>query len=152
MNSNKFNKEKKSLITFFNKKKFLDVVKNGTKLLEQEPDDTQIIRILGITSINIQNFIEAEKYFKKLLFFEKNAENYYTLGNIQKKSYKFHEAVISFQNAIKINPNDLTDVVCDKCGAQTFEPVFLFKNFPKLRSSINSSILSSLFFTPYNLA
>ena len=105
MNSNKFDKEKKSLITFFNKKKFLDVVKNGTKLLEQEPDDTQIIRILGITSINIQNFIEAEKYFKKLLFFEKNAENYYTLGNIQKKSYKFHEAVISFENAIKINPN-----------------------------------------------
>ena len=105
MNSNKFDKEKKSLITFFNKKKFLDVVKNGTKLLEQEPNDTQIIRILGITSINIQNFIEAEKYFKKLLLFEKNADNYYTLGNIQKKNYKFHEAVISFENAIKINPN-----------------------------------------------
>ena len=105
MNSNKFNKEKKSLITFFNKKKFLDVVKNGTKLIKQEPNDTQIIRILGITSINIQNFIEAEKYFKKLLLFEKNADNYYTLGNIQKKNYKFHEAVISFENAIKINPN-----------------------------------------------
>ena len=96
MNSNKFDKEKKSLITFFNKKKFLDVVKNGTKLLEQEPDDTQIIRILGITSINIQNFIEAEKYFKKLLFFEKNAENYYTLGNIQKKIKKFHECSYIF--------------------------------------------------------
>ena len=105
MNSNKFNKEKKSLITFFNKKKFLDVVKNGTKLIKQEPNDTQIIRILGITLINIQNFIEAEKYFKKLLLFEKNADNYYTLGNIQKKNYKFHEAVISFENAIKINPN-----------------------------------------------
>ena len=105
MNSNKFNKEKKSLITFFNKKKFLDVVKNGTKLLKQEPNDTQIIHILGITSINIQNFIEAEKYFKKLLLIEKNADNYYTLGNIQKKNYKFHEAVISFENAIKINPN-----------------------------------------------
>ena len=105
MNSNKFNKEKKSLITFFNKKKFLDVVKNGTKLLKQEPNDTQIIHILGITSINIQNFIEAEKYFKKLLLIEKNADNYYTLGNIQKKNYKFHEAVISFENALKINPN-----------------------------------------------
>ena len=105
MNSNKFDKEKKSLITFFNKKKFLDVFKNGTKLLKQEPNDIQIIRILGITSINIQNFIEAEKYFKKLLLFEKNADNYYTLGNIQKKNYKFREAVISFENAIKINPN-----------------------------------------------
>ena len=60
---------------------------------------------MGITSINIQNFIEAEKYFKKLLLIEINAGNYYTLGNIQKKNYKFHEAVISFENAIKINPN-----------------------------------------------
>ena len=67
MNSNNFDKQKNSLITFFNKKKFLEVVKNGTKLLKQAPDNTQIIHILGIASINIQNFIEAEKYFKKLL-------------------------------------------------------------------------------------
>ena len=105
MNSNNFDKEKKSLITFFNKKKFLDVLKNGTKLLKQAPNNTQIIRILGITSINIQNFIEAEKYFKKLVLIEKNAENYYTLGIIQKKNNKFHEAVISFENAITKNPN-----------------------------------------------
>ena len=105
MNSNNFDNEKKNLITFFNKKKFLEVLKNGTKLLKQEPGNIQIIRILGITSINIQNFIEAEKYFKKLLSIEKNADNYYTLGNIQKKNFKFHEAVISFENAIKINPN-----------------------------------------------
>ncbi len=105
MNSNNFDKEKKSLITFFNKKKFLDVIQNGTKLLKQAPDNAQIIRILGITSINTQNFIEAEKYFKKLLLIEKNADNYYTLGIIQKKNNKFNEAVISFENAIKKNPN-----------------------------------------------
>ncbi len=105
MNSNNFDKEKKSLLTFFSKKKFLEVIENGTKLLKQSPDNTQIIRILGITSINIQNFIEAEKYFKKLSSIEKNADNFYTLGNIQKKNNKFNEAVISFENALKINPN-----------------------------------------------
>ena len=104
MNSNNFDKEKKKLITFFNKKKFLDVVRNGTKLLRQLPNNTQIIRMLGISSIHIQNFVDAEKYFKKLLLIEINAENYYILGNIQKKNKKFHDAVLSFENAIKINP------------------------------------------------
>ena len=104
MNSNNFHKEKKKLITFFNKKKFLDVVRNGTKLLRQLPNNTQIIRMLGISSIHIQNFVDAEKYFKKLLLIEINAENYYILGNIQKKNKKFHDAVLSFENAIKINP------------------------------------------------
>ena len=30
---------------------------------------------------------------------------------------------------VQINPNDLEDVVCDKCECQTFEPAFLFKKF-----------------------
>ena len=104
MNSNNFDKEKKRLITFFNKKKFLDVVQNGTKLLKHSPNNIQIIQILGISSIQMQNFIEAEKYFIKLLLIEKNADNYYTLGNIQKKLNKFKEAAISFENALKIKP------------------------------------------------
>ena len=104
MNSNNFDKEKKRLITFFNKKKFLDVVQNGTKLLKHSPNNKQIIQILGISSIQMQNFIEAEKYFIKLLLIEKNADNYYTLGNIQKKLNKFKEAAISFENALKIKP------------------------------------------------
>ena len=88
MNSNNFDKEKKRLITFFNNKKFLYVLQNGTKLLEHAPNNTQIIRILGLSSIQMQNFIEAEKYFIKLLSIEKNADDYYTLGNIQKKLNK----------------------------------------------------------------
>ena len=105
MNTINFDKEKKKLKTFFKEKKFLDLLKSGTRLLEQVPDDIQIINMLGITSIHIQNFNEAEKYFKKLLLIENNAKNYYTLGNIQKKQNKLAEAVVSFENAIKITPN-----------------------------------------------
>ena len=105
MNTINFDKEKKKLKTFFKEKKFLDLLKSGTRLLEQVPDDIQIINMLGITSIHIQNFNEAEKYFKKLLLIENNADNYYTLGNIQKKLNKLAEAVVSFENAIKITPN-----------------------------------------------
>ena len=122
MNSNNFDKEKKRLITFFNKKKFLDAVQNGTKLLKHSPNNIQIIRILGISSIQMQNFIEAEKYFIKLLLIEKNADNYYTLGNIQKKLNKFKEAAISFENALKIKPKFLVLI----SWLRDMRPLYLF--------------------------
>ena len=28
---------------------------------------------------------------------------------------------------IRLNPSDLTDVLCDKCDCQTFVPAFMFK-------------------------
>tara|TARA_R110002167_G_scaffold71286_3_gene201223 strand:+ start:109 stop:357 length:249 start_codon:yes stop_codon:yes gene_type:complete len=31
------------------------------------------------------------------------------------------------QTQVKLNPNDLEDVLCTECENQTFEPVFLFK-------------------------
>jgi len=38
------------------------------------------------------------------------------------------------QSQMNINPNDLEDVVCEKCGCQTFEPVFLFKSLSAVLS------------------
>ena len=61
MNSNNFDKKKKKFLNLVKEKKFLEAIKDGTKLLQQEPNNSEIIRILGMTSINIQNFIEAEK-------------------------------------------------------------------------------------------
>ena len=37
-------------------------------------------------------------------------------------------------NKVKINPNDLEDVVCDKCNSQCFEPTFLFKRLSAVLS------------------
>ena len=35
---------------------------------------------------------------------------------------------------ININPDDMTDVLCDKCGCQTFVPAFLFKHLSAVMS------------------
>ena len=105
MNSNYFDKEKKKILVLFNQRKFFEVINYGKKLLKEVPNNSEIIRILGLTSINIQNFIEAEKYFERLLLIEQSAENYYTLGNIQKRMKKFQNAINSFEKAIEINPN-----------------------------------------------
>ena len=35
---------------------------------------------------------------------------------------------------VSINPNDLEDIVCDKCGSQCFQPVYLFKKLSAVLS------------------
>ena len=105
MNSNNLEIQKKNLITCFNENRFEEVIDKGVKLLEERQNDAQLIYLLGLSSINLQNFIDAEKFFKKLIFLQKTAENFYTLGNIQKKQKKFEESIESFKEAIKLNPN-----------------------------------------------
>ena len=105
MNSNNFEIQKKKLLISFKENRFEEVICDGINLLEQRQNDAQLIYILGLSSINLQNFNDAEKFFKKLTLFNKTAENFYTLGNIQKKQNKFEEAIGSFEEAIKVNPN-----------------------------------------------
>ena len=104
MNSNNLEKQKEKVLISFKKKKFQEVIVDGEKLLKERQNDVQLLFLLGLASINLQNFVSAESYFEKLLLFKKNAENLYTLGNIQKKLKKFNKAIDSFNEAIKLNP------------------------------------------------
>jgi tetratricopeptide (TPR) repeat protein len=103
MNSN--NLEKKKILTSFKENKFEDVIVEGEKLFKQRQNDAQLIYILGLSSIKLENFNNAENYFKKLILLNKNAENLYFLGNIQKKLKKFDNAITSFEEAITLNAN-----------------------------------------------
>ena len=103
MNSN--NLEIKKILTFFKENKFEDVIVEGKKLFKQRQNDAQLIYLLGLSSIKLENFDDAENYFNKLILLNKNPENFYVLGNIQKKLKKFDNAIISFEKAIKINSN-----------------------------------------------
>ena len=105
MNSNNLEKQKGKVLLSFKKKNFQEVIIEGEKLLKERQNDAQLIFMLGLASINVQNFLNAESYFQKLISFKKNAENFYTLGNIQKKLKKYKEAIVSFEKAIKLNPN-----------------------------------------------
>ena len=88
MNSNNLQIQKKKLLTYFKENRFEEVIKEGVKILEERQNDAQLVYLLGLSSINLQKFIDAEKFFKKLIFLQKTAENLYTLGNIQKKTKK----------------------------------------------------------------
>ena len=103
MNSNNLEIEK--ILISFKRNKFEDVIVEGEKLFKQRQNDAQLIYLLGLSSIKLENFNNAENYFNKLILLNKNAENLYILGNIQKKLKKLDNAIISFEEAIKLNPN-----------------------------------------------
>ena len=105
MISNFFDKKKQKILDLFKEKKYQDVIKFGEKLIKKKSNDTQLIYLLGLSCINLQKFLNAEKYFEKLLSLKKSDEIYYIYGNILKSLKKFSEASASFEKAIELNPN-----------------------------------------------
>ena len=53
------------LKNFLKKIRFKEV-SSRENLLKERQNDAQLIYILGLSSINLQDFIDAEKFFKKL--------------------------------------------------------------------------------------
>ena len=74
MNSNNFEKKKLKLLNLFKEKKFGDVLKHGLNFIKDNPQDHQIIYLLGLSFIYKQDFINAEKYFQNLLRLKKTPE------------------------------------------------------------------------------
>ena len=105
MISNFFDKKKQKILELYKEKKYQDVIKFGEKLIKKKPNDTQLIYLLGLSFINLQKFLNAEKYFEKLLSLKKTYEIYYIYGNILKSLKKYSEASTSFEKAIELNPN-----------------------------------------------
>ena len=59
------------------------------------------------------------------------------------KEIKMNPENSNTQN-ININPNDLEDVVCNKCECQTFEQIFLFKKISAVLSPTGKETLIPL--------
>ena len=104
MNSIYFEKKKAKILNLYKEKKFDDAIKHGEKLLKKK-NDPQILFLLSLSLINLQKFVKAEEYLNNLISFKKTPELYYTYGNVQKKLKKYHDAIISFNLAIELNPS-----------------------------------------------
>ena len=64
MNTNNTEKEKEKILKNFKENRFKEVVSEGNNLLNQRQNDAQLIYMLGLSSIHIQDFVNAEKYFE----------------------------------------------------------------------------------------
>ena len=66
--------------------------------------DFDLLYILGFSSINLQNYIDAEKFFKKILIYKQNADIFYIYGKINSNLKNYDKALESFNKAISLNP------------------------------------------------
>ncbi len=104
MNSNNLDVKKKNIFKLFQEKKFSKVIKLGTQQIKKNSNDADLLYVLGFSAINLQNYIDAEKYFKKLIDLKKTAYIFYVYGNIQSKLKNYQEAIVSFESALSLNP------------------------------------------------
>ena len=104
MNSNSFIRDKENILNLFKEKKFTKVIKLGKNLLKKKPKDFDLLYILGFSSINLQNYIDAEKFFKKILIYKQNADIFYIYGKINSNLKNYDKALESFNKAISLNP------------------------------------------------
>ena len=101
MNSKKLLNNKKIILDNYNKGKFEKVIKLGKKFLKTN-SDFQILYALGLTYLNLKDYLEAEKFFKNIILLKPNAENYYIYGNIQKQLKNYNQAAGNFLKAINL--------------------------------------------------
>ena len=143
MNSNNFEKNKKVILSLFKEKKFTKTIKLAKKLLKKKPKDYDLLYVLGFSSINLKNYIDAEKYFKEILLFKQNAEIYYIYGNILSKLKNYEESINSFNKAISLKSdfseayNNLANV--NKSKNQIGEAI---KNYKKAISFKKDNIIA----------
>ena len=103
MNLNNLDKTK--ILNFYKEKNYKGVIKLGLKLLKKNPNDYQLIYSIGLSYVNLQNYIEADKYFHKLLYVQKKPEIFFIQANIHKQLKKYDTAITYFEEAIQLNPN-----------------------------------------------
>ena len=101
MNSKIILNNKKIILDNFNKGKFEKVIKLGKKFLKINKD-FQVLYALGLTYLTLKNYLEAEKFFRNIILFKPNAENYYIYGNIHKQLKNYNEASKYFSKAINL--------------------------------------------------
>ena len=103
MNLNNLDKTK--ILNLYKEKNYKGVIKLGLKLLKKNPNDYQLIYSIGLSYVNLQNYIEADKYFHKLLYVQKKPEIFFIQANIHKQLKKYETAITYFEEAIQLNPN-----------------------------------------------
>jgi len=103
MNLNNLDKTK--ILNLYKEKNYKGVIKLGLKLLKNNPKDYQLIYSIGLSYVNLQNYIEADKYFHKLLYVQKKPEIFFIQANIHKQLKKYYTAITYFEEAIQLNPN-----------------------------------------------
>lgn len=76
-------------------------------LLETQPDNTDILHLLGILNAQKKNFETALSYIHQALQLDPNVPSFYnSLGNIYKNQKQWQKAIDAYYQSIQLNPSN----------------------------------------------
>jgi len=76
--------------------------------LEENPDDLPALHLLGTAHARLNDFISAEKAFKRVLKLEpSHGDAYFNLGLIHSRQNRISEAIDDFEKVLELNPEDV---------------------------------------------
>jgi len=84
-----------------------EAVNRLREFLEENPDDLTATHLLGTAYARLNNFISAEKAFKRVLKLEpSHADAHFNLGLIHTQQNRVSEAIDNFEKVLELNPED----------------------------------------------
>ena len=99
---------KQELLFYYNQKKYLEVSKIGTKLIEKFSHSYFIWDILGASFLNQGNYIKAVWAYENLISLNNNyAEAYINLGQAFYSIKRYEEAISSYKKALTLKTKDI---------------------------------------------
>jgi len=91
---------------------FNEAIKAFSKALGLAPNDDKNWRNLGLALYKNKNFLEAKELFAKAVILNENSdENYRNLGDVFMRLKQFKNALISYNNAQKLNPTSKINLI-----------------------------------------
>jgi len=105
INSYSFHEDLKKVHHYIQKKNYVQGISTLEKLLNNNPNDTDIYRTYAILLLEINNKQDAlEKINKAILLSKKNSTNYMIAGNIYRSLNNYTNAAVAYEMAIKLDP------------------------------------------------
>lgn len=76
------------------------------EILSEQPDDSEILKFLGIIYAQLENYDLAIQYLSKTLQFNTtDADTYLALGTVYMSQKTFNESIKYFKKVLELNPN-----------------------------------------------
>jgi len=78
------------------------------QVIENNPTDEMALSLLGITYLQLNSFVEAERFFKQAL--EKNSKNveaYNNLSLVYYKQQRYEAAISELRKSLSVQPNNI---------------------------------------------
>ena len=96
-----------NLVELFKQGKFTEVLRIAQPMIDQNPNEINLINIFGAAAAISGQFLLAEDYLKRALEIDKgNPELHNNMGNVLLQQKKYHQSVSHFKQAVEARPDN----------------------------------------------